>query len=42
MLGVQPEEANSTEQVDDEPSYVHTVAPDPRRLEALKNPVSST
>ena len=33
---------NSSEQVDDEPGYVHTVAPDPRRLEPLDNPVSST
>jgi hypothetical protein len=30
---------NSSEQVDDEPGYVHTVAPDPRRLEPLDNPV---
>jgi hypothetical protein len=25
---------------DDEPGYVHSVAPDPRRLEPLDNPVS--
>jgi hypothetical protein len=34
-------DVDRSESSDTEPGYVHSVAPDPRRLDPLDNPVSS-
>ena len=34
-------DAGSSELQDTEPAYVHSMAPDPRRLEPLDDPVST-